>query len=123
MASTLLAIFKRPEGGDDELEEFMSQASIRQAALPPMLDAVAATIVADSIDAKESTILLDPMLQVGSWPRASAGAECRPGPTWTTRRCASRSSLRRSDPKMKKPARGGLSHKQRDLTDHLQVMS
>jgi hypothetical protein len=44
----------------------MDTASVKRAAMPPMLDAIAATIVADSIDARDATILLEPMLQVGS---------------------------------------------------------
>ena len=44
----------------------MDVASIKRAAMPPLLDAVAAAIVADQIDAYDSTVLLEPLLQVGS---------------------------------------------------------
>lgn len=39
----------------------MDQAAVRQAAIPPMLDAVAATIAADGLSADEQILLLEPV--------------------------------------------------------------
>jgi hypothetical protein len=39
----------------------MDQGTIRKAVLPPVLDAVAATIAADALDAREQALLLEPI--------------------------------------------------------------
>jgi hypothetical protein len=39
----------------------LAASEVRKAALPPMLDAVAGTIAADGISAKELAVLLEPM--------------------------------------------------------------
>jgi len=39
----------------------MDQGSIRKAAIPPMFDAVAATIAADGLSAEHETLLLEPL--------------------------------------------------------------
>jgi hypothetical protein len=39
----------------------MDPGSIRKAALPPMLDAIAATIASDGLSASEQTVLLEPL--------------------------------------------------------------
>lgn len=42
----------------------MDQGSLRMAAIPPMLDAVAATISADDLDAQHQTTLLEPLIRL-----------------------------------------------------------
>jgi hypothetical protein len=39
----------------------MDPGSIRKAAIPPMLDAIAATIAADGLSPNEQTLLLEPL--------------------------------------------------------------
>jgi len=44
----------------------MDQATVRQAAMPPMLDALAATIVSDTLDPHDAAILFDPLVTVAA---------------------------------------------------------
>jgi hypothetical protein len=49
----------------------MDQGSIRKAAIPPMLDAIAATIAADGLSPSEQTLLLEPLAALA--PHTSPG--------------------------------------------------
>jgi hypothetical protein len=42
----------------------MSMASVRSAAMPPLMDALAATVAADGIDAAAQTLLLEPIIRL-----------------------------------------------------------
>jgi len=42
----------------------MAPGAVRQQALPPLLDAIAATIAADGLTAEDETVLLEPLLNI-----------------------------------------------------------
>ena len=44
----------------------LDASSVRQAAIPPMLDAIAATIASDSLSAEDQTALLEPLARLAT---------------------------------------------------------
>lgn len=48
----------------------MDPGSIRRAAIPPMLDAIAATIAGDELGEAQRAVLLEPLTEMGSPPAA-----------------------------------------------------
>lgn len=52
----------------------LAAGNVRQAALPPILDAVVGTLAADGLDATELTILLEPLTVLTSKDSSATGA-------------------------------------------------
>jgi hypothetical protein len=54
----------------------LARSAVRTAAMPPLLDAIAATIAADGLDGEQETLLLEPVSRLAR-PRAARGSADR----------------------------------------------